>query len=337
MPGFPDGDDIARPKDVAGRVAIHQHKVRSLTGSDLAAVVQMERRRGCGGGGVESFDWSEAGTHQQFQLAMDAGALRGSRVAGVSTGQNRNMRRLQLPHGFIGAFATGLGRQGEVGFHGGGLGGKQVWLEPFIFRQLRIEVGGANGVQDGQRRDYKDMMRRGDLPEIRRRRWPDEQVRQTIRARVDGVQRLLQGADVGHHQLAPLMRGNGQRLQNIFGERGLRFIHPILDGVVVDHFDVIRAFGNAGIHPRLGFLGPRQCGNRQSVLGAVASRGRGQIAGRTKVGVIEQLSFPLVLLDAGGSGRIGEHIEVGGHAEDRGLLEQSFHDGVSMGVDQTGE
>ena len=45
-----------------------------------------------------------------------------------------------------------------------------------------------------------------------------------------------------------------------------------------------------------------------------------QIAGGAEIGVIEQLSFPLLLLDASGIGRVGEHIEVGGHAEDRGLL-----------------
>src|ERR1035441_2578126 len=41
----------------------------------------------------------------------------------AAAGQDRNLGPLQLPHRFIGAFATELHRQAEAGFHRGGFRG----------------------------------------------------------------------------------------------------------------------------------------------------------------------------------------------------------------------
>ena len=136
-----------------------------------------------------------------------------------------------------------------MGLHGGGLGWGQVRLEPRIACQIRIEVGGADGVQDGQRGDDKNAMRCGEFAEIRGRRRPGKQVRQTVGARVDGVQRLLQATDVHHHQLAPFVRRVGQRLHDLFGERRARLSDPIFEHVIVDDLDVIRALGDPRVHP----------------------------------------------------------------------------------------
>ena len=337
VPGFPNGYDIARLANIHGGVAIDEQQVRSLAGGDLAAIVEVKDGGGSGRGGVQGFGGGEAGAHQQLQFPVDAGALRSARVAGVGAGEDRNMCCLQLPHGFIGALATGRLGQAEASLHGGGLGGQQVGLDTRIVRQFRIEAGAANAIQHGERGNDEDVMRGGDPAEVRGGCRPDEQMRQAVSARIDGIQRLLQGADVRHHQLSALVRRFGQRLHQRFAERRAWLGDTIFEGVVVDDLDVIRALGDARVDPCLRFFRPGERGDRDAVLGAVASRDGRQVARRPEIGIIAQFPFALLLLDAGGHFRVGEHIEVGGHAENGRLLEQGFGDGVGMGVDQAGE
>src|SRR5713226_9439003 len=100
---------------------------------------------------------------------------------------------------------------------------------------------------------------------------------------------------------------NGQGLQRFFGERGSCLRCSILDSVVINHLDVVRALGDAGIDPGLGFLWLSEGWNFQAVLGTVAARGSREVTGRSEIRVIERFAFTLLLLDSGGAFGNGEH------------------------------
>src|ERR1019366_552366 len=83
-------------------------------------------------------------------------------------------------------------------------------------------------------------------------------------------------------------------------------------------FDVVGAFGDAGIDERLGILGPCERGNGNPVLGAAAAGGGDD--------------------GAGGGHRVEvEHVEVGRASEGQGGLEAFGRLNVDGGVDEAGE
>ncbi len=172
---------------------------------------------------MQGFHGSQAGAHQQFQLAVQAGSLRGAWISGVGTGEDRHVGGFQLADGFVGAVATELHRQGEGPPQGGGRGGRQIRLEPWIGGQIRIETGGAHSLQHGQGADDKDMVRRGEFGEIGAGSRPNEEVGQPIGAGLDRIDGLLQRADVHHQELSARVRRDSQSLQSLFaeGRRGL--------------------------------------------------------------------------------------------------------------------
>src|SRR6202040_3934073 len=80
--------------------------------------------------------------------------------------------------------------------------------------------------------------------------------------------------------------------------------------------------------------GPGQGRDGEAVLGAVTSRDGGQGPGGAQVGLVEASAGDLVGLHFRGPPRVGEHVELGGDAEDQ-RVPQRVAQAVGMRVDQT--
>src|SRR5215207_9940695 len=72
---LPNSGDIARLRNVDGRIAIDQQNVGSQALRDAAAVVEAESPRWFGRRRSQRLERSEAGADEQFQLVMEAQAV----------------------------------------------------------------------------------------------------------------------------------------------------------------------------------------------------------------------------------------------------------------------
>ena len=160
-------------------------------------------------------------------------------------------------------------------------------------------------------------------------------VRDAIGAGFQRVAGILQSGDVDDGRLFAEMRGGDGCGKGFAIERGA--VEAESAAIVLHQFDVVGAFGDAGIDERLGILGPCQRGNGDPVLGAVAAGGGDEGAGGAQVGAIEAFAGMLLRTHGGGHRVEGEHVEVGRDSEGQGGLEVFGRLNVGVGVDEAGE
>ena len=188
--------------------------------------------------------------------------------------------------------------------------------------------------EDRERRRDERVVGRDELSELGVGLAIDEEVHEPVRSGVDRITRAGAVADVHDRELPALVRRGDHRAHRLLAERGER--HAIRVAVVVDELDVVRPFGDPRVHERLGGIGFGDGRNRHAVLGAVAFRDGDQRAGREQVGAIGGLACCLLRARSAGRGRVGEHVELGGDAEDEGGL-AGVAERVRVGVDESRE
>jgi len=160
--------------------------------------------------------------------------------------------------------------------------------------------------------ERQDVVRGGEFTEVGTGGRTNKEMGESVGAGIDGVDGLLQSADVDDKQFAAFVGGDGQRLECFFTQGRDRLRHTVFQAVIQNGLDVIGTFRDTGIHPGLRFLGLGKSGDRDAVFGPVSSRCGGEIPGREEA----RKAGRFFLLNDGCGGGNGEHVEIGCHSED---------------------
>jgi hypothetical protein len=190
-----------------------------------------------------------------------------------------------------------------------GVFGADVRRELRVFGDLRAAVAISDGLENRQRRHHERLVAEDELREVRVRRPVDEQVCETVGAGVDRVARAGEVADMHDCQLVAGVCGIDQRLHRRLVDR--RELDSVRVAVVVDDLDVVRAFRDSRVDPRLGLGRRRERGDRHAVLRTVPLRRGREDAGRAEVGGLAAGGRAVERAKLGGRLGVGEHVEHG--------------------------
>jgi hypothetical protein len=265
---------------------------------------------------------------------VEARAVGGAGVRRVGAGEDRHARLLELADGGerVPELEALVGREGPA--QGGGLVGAQVGRETGIVRQGLAARGPGRALDHGEGRRHERLVRLDQPGEARLRRPVGEDVDEAVRSRLDRLLGAILGADVDHRQLAVLVGGLHQRREGRPVEG--RQLEAVRRAVLQHDLDVVRPLGHAGVDPGLRLLRPGQRRDGHAVLRAVAAGSGGEVARAVEVGPPRRPGLRLLLAHLPGEVGIGEHVELGGDAEDERPL-QRVAPGVGVAVDEAGE
>ena len=329
-PVLPDRLNVAGRAHIGGRVAPDQEQVGLEARRDPAPVVQIERVRRGGGGGVQGCGRGQAGPDKEFEFTVNARSVSRARVRCVGARQNRHAGLVEGA-GVPDRVFQVLGKfEAEVAVQVASLIGHEEGGDQWIGRQFTAAATARNGLDDGQSRNDESPGVEGGLDGVIRPRGVVEDVDQPVGAGADRLFGAPCRADVEDGQQIVAVGGGHDSRQGRGGVRG--------DGAsdrcpgLVDHLDEVRPLGGAIGDELLRLRRIVQGRQRDPELRAVPAvdgdAAAGYDIGSVGGGALSLLPAPLSR-DVG----VGEHVEDGRDAEVERLLGRRS-EVVRVAVDQ---
>ena len=322
-----------------GRIAGDEHEVGAQSGRDAAAVAQAVDARRRRGRGAQRGRRRQPGLDQQLELAVQArrrAPCRGSarRCRRGSARRRRraaSWRRRRAP-----GSACEPGRLREAALERRALGGRDERRE--------TRVGDERGPAGDAGRALGHRQRRRDEGAARRRpaaRTPAsagasaKMCTSPLAPAAIASSAPCARADVNHGELAARLRG-GDRRRRVRARSMVGDLHAVRRAVVVDDLDVVGALGDPRVDEglRVGGRGER----RES---ACRTRCRGPSGAVTSVPAEKRSARPerrrppaaVRVRIVAAHAVVGEHVELGRHAEDERALER-IAEGMRVRVDE---